>query len=240
LSGFHTTDCPRRRGEALIKEERADDSRICLELLDEYSANAETWIKELCNLERRPFTLNDTHYEYIKESWRQELTSCYETEVARHQVIHNVRGVRERFQEVQAAARPAAATTTALIVKRPPGDVRLVEGDQQAVHGGLHFSQELEVFAGVLAYFEISIIRTIDYVTMAIREKLVQKMAAEVENNLLDRLGLQGEDGEYFTLRYGLDTAEIMERRCKMFERRDMLSKGMKELKKVERKTRDV
>ena len=94
--------------------------------------------------------------------------------------------------------------------------------------------------AGVLAYFEISVIRMGDHVAMSIREKLVQKLVTEIEHNLSAGLGLQGEDGEYFALRYGVDTTETQERRAQMLERRDMLRKAMEELEKIERQIHDT
>jgi hypothetical protein len=189
-------------------------------------------MKELCSLERKPFTLNDTHYEYIKGCWRARLSKWYEAQGVQRQGIPN-----GMFQE---AAPRTAAPTTALIPRPPVGAVRFANGGQQIAHREGYFSPELEIMAGILAYFEISIIRTSDHVTMAIEEKLVQKMATEIKKNLVARLGLQGEEGKYFAQRYGTDSDATMERRDQLIKRRDLLSKAMEELKEVERGTRDL
>ena len=186
-------------------------------------------------MEKEPLTLNDIHYEYIKDCWHRELSEWYETEVMQRQVAYNVPGIRERFQEIQ----PYATRTTVLNL-RPSGASRSTQGRQQAAHRGPQFTRELEIMAGVLAYFEISVIRTSDHVAMMIRDKLVKTVVTEIEDNLSTEIGLHGEDGDYFALRYGVDTVEIQERRAQLLERRDMLSRAVKELNKVERQIHEI
>jgi hypothetical protein len=123
---------------------------------------------------------------------------------------------------------------------RPFGASRSVQGRQQTAYRGLQFTRELEIMAGVLAYFEISVIRTSDHVAMTIRGKLVKKLVTEIEDNLSTEIELQGEDGEYFALRYEVDTSETQERRAQLLERRDILNQAMKKLNKVERQIHEI
>jgi len=197
-------------------------------------------IKDLCSLERKPFTYNDTHYDYIKNSWRGEVSRWYENENVQHQVaVPNVRGAGPVFPDVQEAGPTMATTGSALIRRQAPRGIRLAEGGPLFVPANSQLSEELEIMAGVLAYFEISVIRMIDHTVMSIREKLVNNFATALESYLATGIGLEGKDGEFLAGRYAVDTIEHQRRHAELAERSKMLSNAKEELRKVERQRCD-
>jgi hypothetical protein len=192
-------------------------------------------IKDLCSLERKPFTCNNTYYDHIKGCWRDELSRWYENENIQLQAaVPNIRGARPRFPDVQEAGPAMATTGSALIRRQPSGGIGLVQGGQLR-----QFNEELEIMAGVLAYFEISAIRMIDHTVMTIREKLVENFATELESSLATGLGLEGKEGEYFAEIYGVDTEEHTRRYAELADRSAMLSNVLDELRKFERQRCD-
>lgn len=180
-------------------------------------------------MERRPLTLSDNQYEYIKDIWRHDLSRWYRSELEQRQAgTPNSRAGGPR----QAIRGTGSETSTALI-RRQRSDTYALPQGQQNVPIDQQFSKELEIMAGVLAYFEISVIRIIDHVAMAIREKLVERISAEIDNNIAAKLGLEGEDGEGFALRWGFDSEETLEHRRELYEIRNKLSVVMKELRSL-------
>jgi hypothetical protein len=227
---MRTEDCLRRRGIAIIRE-WINKRFICLELLNQCSGNAETLVREIIGLERKPLTLNNTHYSYFKELWRLSLIKWDSDELKQLRArASNGRDANGPFQQYHSVA---SETNTALVLRQKSNANVPAQRGQQVIPSDSEFGQELDIMADILAYFEISVIRTIDHVIMTIEEKVVGKIAVEIENNLTTGLRLEGKDGNHFARKWGTDSAETMAHHKELFETRDKLGSVLNELESL-------
>lgn len=96
------------------------------------------------------------------------------------------------------------------------------------LHGPDKYETELRVMADVLAYFDVSSKRTIDYMFMIFQGLFARYFGRDVRSVLTSKLNLVGKQGEQRCAMVAQDAEDVHFKRVKLIEDRRILSQALK------------